>query len=189
VNTFIQDEQFKDINFQEQRIAQADYENCVFINCNFSGVSLGGLNFLECEFEGCDFSSAKISAAGFKEVVFRNCKLLGVGFDTCSSFLLSFQFKDCVLNYSSFYRLKIPNTLFLNCKLQEVDFTEAELSGTSFSGSDLCAAIFQNTRLSNSDFRSAVNYSINPQENVLSGARFSLPEVVRLLDAYKIRVE
>ena len=69
------------------------------------------------------------------------------------------------------------------------NFTEAELSGTSFSGSDLCAAIFQNTRLSNSDFRSAVNYSINPQENVLSGARFSLPEVVRLLDAYKIRVE
>ncbi len=177
------------MDFKENPVPSTEYENCSFINCNFSGANLGKLSFLECEFENCDFSSAKTVGTGFKEVVFRNCKLLGLAFDTCSEFLLSFRFTDCILNFSSFYRLKIPKTIFSNCKLLEVDFTEVELSAASFSGSDLAGAIFQGSRLDNSDFRGAINYSINPQENLLTGARFSLPEVVGLLDVYRIRVE
>ena len=189
VNNYIQDEQFQGLDFKENPVPPTEYENCIFINCSFAGASLGKLSFMECEFENCNFSSAKIAGTGFKEVVFRNCKLLGLAFDTCSDFLLSFRFSDSILNFSSFYRLKIPNTSFSNCRLQEVDFTEAELSGVNFSGSDLSGAIFQGSRLSNSDFRGAVNYSINPQENVLTGAKFAIPEVVGLLDVYKIRVE
>lgn len=189
VNKYIQDQQFEAVDFKEDPPAPAEYENCVFINCNFAGANLGKWSFSECEFEGCDFSSAKIAGTGFKEAIFKNCKLLGLAFDTCSDFLLSFQFTGCNLNFSSFYSLKIPNTSFSNCKLQEVDFTETVLSGATFSESDLSGTVFQNSRLENCDFRNAINYSINPQENLLTGAKFSLPEVVGLLDVFRIKVE
>jgi uncharacterized protein YjbI with pentapeptide repeats len=73
--------------------------------------------------------------------------------------------------------------------LQEVDFTESDLSGSSFDNCDLSGALFENTNLEKTDFRSAFNYTINPEINRMKKARFSLPGVAGLLEKYGIVIE
>lgn len=76
-----------------------------------------------------------MNKAGFyflQEVHFKDCKMLGLRFDNCNSFGLSFSFDGCQLNHTSFYKTKIKSARFNNSQLQGVDFKEADLTNTVF---------------------------------------------------------
>ncbi len=165
------------------------YEQCVFIQCNFNSADLSGVRFVNCRFEGCDLSLAKLKNSSLQEVKFVNCKLLGVLFSDCRKFMLELDFDSCILKLSLFSGLKLKNTRFQNCDMQEADFSEADLSGAQFDGSDLLQTIFFHTNFETADFRSAFNYSINPETNRLRKAKFSIPGVTGLLDSYGIEIE
>ena len=186
---YIYDKEFNSVNFAEKPIEIGDYENCTFKNCIFSKTNLSDFNFDECLFTNCDFSNAKITNTAFKEVEFRNCKLMGLQFDECKPFLLAFRFINCQLNLSAFYGLKIKNTYFENCILNEVDFTDTVLSGSTFKNCNFSGAMFGNSNLEKVDFRSSVNFSINPETNRISKARFSVENITGLLDKYDIIIE
>ncbi len=187
--SYLYDKQFNFVNFSEKPIEIGDYENCTFKNCIFSRTNLSDFSFDDCHFENCDFSNAKITNTAFKNVEFENCKLVGLQFDQCNPFLLGFRFIGCQLNLSSFYQLKIKGTFFKNCILHETDFTETNLSGSVFDNCDFTGAVFGNSNLEKTDFRTSVNFSIDPENNRLSKAKFSLPEITGLLDKYDIEVE
>jgi len=85
--------------------------------------------------------------------------------------------------------MKIKKLQFKNSSLQEVDFTEADASGALFDNCDLARAKFENTVLEKANFRTAFNYSINPELNKIKKAKFSLPGVIGLLDNYDIDIE
>jgi len=78
---------------------------------------------------------------------------------------------------------------FDHCDLQEADFVEADLSKSLFIESDLNGAVFENTNLEKADFRTATNYSIDPEINRIKKARFSVPDVIGLLDKLDIRID
>jgi len=187
--TITEDEAFQNINFSKKEFAKGDYENCRFVNCIFQDSDLSGINFVECKFDNCDLSMAKMKHTALKTVKFKGCKLLGLNFGDCNTFLLSVYFEDCLLNLASFYKLKLKGTKFINCSLQEVDFAETDLTGSAFEKCDLYRAIFDNTNLERADFRSSVNYSINPEINRIKKAKFSRMEVIGLLDKYDIEIE
>jgi len=65
----------------------------------------------------------------FRDVQFKSCKLLGLQFYNGNNFLFSANFDDCILNLSSFFKMKLKKFQFQNSTLHEVDFTEADLSG------------------------------------------------------------
>ena len=96
---------------------------------------------------------------------------------------------DCQLNHSSFYKTKIKKTLFKNSELQEVDFVESDLTGVVFTNCNLAKAVFDNTTLEKTDFRTAYNYSIDPETNRMKKARFSLLGIPGLLNKYDIEIE
>ncbi|MBN1650376.1 MAG: pentapeptide repeat-containing protein [Bacteroidales bacterium] len=77
----------------------------------------------------------------------------------------------------------------MNCNLQEVDFTEADLSASHFDNCDLSGAHFENSKLQKADFRSAFNYRIDPELNRIKKAKFSLTEIGGLLYKYDIEIE
>ena len=131
----------------------------------------------------------KIAKASFQEVTFADCKMLGMRWDSCNPFGISLGFSNCILSHSSFYKLKIKNTNFKSCQLQEVDFTEAELNNASFDGCDLKGAVFTDTDLQRADFRSAVNFSIDPEANRIRKAKFSQSGLRGLLDKYGIEID
>jgi uncharacterized protein YjbI with pentapeptide repeats len=115
--------------------------------------------------------------------------MLGLHFQDCNPFLLSFVFENCTLNLSSFYKLKLKKTSFKNSGLQEVDFSETDLSGSAFENCDLAKATFDQTNLEKADFRTSYNYSIDPELNRIKKAKFSLSGIIGLLNRYDIDVD
>jgi len=180
---------FEKISFRENVIAKGVYEDCTFNNCNLNSADLAGITFRACTFNSCDCSLVILNNTTLQDVKFINSKLLGLQFNQCRGFLLRLYFENCMLKLSLFYKLKLKNTTFKNCNLQECDFSEADLSEASFENCDLLQAIFMHTNLEKADFRSACNYSINPEINRIRNARFSIPGVTGLLNSYDIEIE
>ncbi|MCM4158193.1 pentapeptide repeat-containing protein [Gramella sp. AN32] len=188
-NQFFEDENYHHEDYTNTPLKEGDYEVCSFTNCNFSNTNLAANKFIECDFIDCDLSNALLNKTAFQDCSFTNCKMLGLNFEKCESFGFSIKATHCNLSHSIFYNLKIPNTDFQYSKLQNVDFSEAILVKANFQDCDLQNAIFQNTNLESADFRGAMNYSINPEDNKIAGAKFSLSEVRGLLDKYNIKID
>jgi uncharacterized protein YjbI with pentapeptide repeats len=129
-----------------------------------------------------------MKSTALRDVTFLNCKLLGVRFDECNEFLFSVHFENCMLKFSSFHKLKLKQTRFQTCNLQEVDLAEADLTGSVFETCDLQRTLFDHTNLEKVDFRSSFNYSIDPEKNRIKKAKFSHEGAWGLLDKYDIEI-
>jgi len=177
-------------------IEQSDFLSCRFQSCDLGETQLKSCTFRDCLFEDCALEMMRVEKCVFKNTQFERSKMLGIdwtlaawGRREIAQLIKTINFKDCVLNYSSFMGLNLNGIHFLNCSLLEVDFSEASLLKADFSGSDLQRTIFRATDLREADFRKARNYSISPQWNNISQTRFSLPEAMALLYAMDIRLE
>jgi uncharacterized protein YjbI with pentapeptide repeats len=182
---YIENENFEGV----KEIKIAEYEGCVFKNCMFHEADFSKFTFSDCEFIDCDLSMAKLNDCSFKDVQFVKCKLLGLRFEDCNAFLLKIRFETCLLNMASFYQMKLPGQVFIDCILHECDFTETDLSKGYFSGSDLSGAIFDHTNLLRANLQGANNFSINPIQNNVKKARFSKEGLMGLLDFSGIIVD
>ncbi len=185
----VQPRLFEKVDFNVAPLPTDEYENCLFKNCYFSNANLSGFIFDSCEFLSSNLSLANLGNTVLRDVRFADCKLLGLRFDDCNQFGISMSFTDCVLNYSSFFRVRQPKSVFKNVLLHDVDFSESDFSGAVFDNCDLQTATFDRTNLEKADFRTAFNYRIDPTANKVKKARFSLPAVVGLLDGFNIVIE
>jgi len=185
----IQDKTFERNDLTSGPLIKGEYENCIFANCNFSENDLSGFKFIDCRFNTSNLSLVKLNKTVFREVKFTDCKMLGLRFDTCHEFGLSFSFEGCQLDHSTFYQTKIKKTIFKNSRLIETDFSECDLAGSLFDNCDLTRANFENTNLEKADFRTSYNYSIDPEINRIRKAKFSISGISGLLDKYDIDIE
>lgn len=186
---YFDDLTFSEIDYSGQQLPLAEYDGCTFSDCDFSSTNLRDRRFSKCHFVRCNFSLAKLNQTSFTDVSFKECKLLGLHFDHCHKLLFSANFATCTLDHSSFYQLKMKGTTFENCSLRAVDLTEADLSSSIFLGCDLFDAKFENTNLEKSDFTSAFQYLIDPEQNSIKGAKFSVEGLAGLLAKYNIVIE
>lgn len=175
-------------DYSETPLLKGEYDTCNFRDCNFAGSDLTGIHFMDCTFNGCDLSNAKVKNSSLQETIFKECKMLRLRLDTCDQLGLTVRFENCVLDHSSFYQMKLNHTVFLHCSLKEVEFTETDLRNTILDHCDLLNAHFDHSNLERANLSTALNYSINPENNRLRGAKFSLPSVVGLLDTYNIEI-
>ncbi len=132
---------------------------------------------------------AKVTHAGMSTVAFLNCKVVGVDFSRCLPLLFAVSFEKCSLDYSIFIKNRLKKTKFKECSIREADFTEADLTGASFDNCDLSNTLFCRTNLSQADFRTSRNYSINPELNTVRKAKFSFSGIAGLLRQYDIIIE
>jgi uncharacterized protein YjbI with pentapeptide repeats len=72
--------------------------------------------------------------------------------------------------------------------LQEVDFSETELSASIFVNWDCLNAKFERTNLEKCDFRTAFNFSINPNTNKIKKAKFSTNNIAGLLHQFDVEI-
>jgi uncharacterized protein YjbI with pentapeptide repeats len=131
----------------------------------------------------------KLGDTSFKHVSFQNCKMIGLQFSDCRTFLLEMHFKNCTLDYSSFSTLNLKQTTFQMCSLIESDFSSTNLEKVDFKECTLLRATFDRTNLKSADFRTATHYSIDPENNNIDKAKFSLPYALGLLSKYAITIE
>lgn len=180
---------YERVNFTESPLIKGEYENCSFNGCDFSYTDLSEMKFIDCSFKSCNLSLVKLIKTVFRDTQFIECKMLGLHFDDCSRYGLGFSFEGCSLNYSSFVKTRITRTLFKNSQLQEVDFSECDMTGSIFENCDLLRATFNHTIIEKVDLRTAYNYIIDPENNRVKKARFSLPGVTGLLGKYDIDID
>jgi uncharacterized protein YjbI with pentapeptide repeats len=165
------------------------FEGCSFTGCNFSEADLSEMIFMDCVMDTCNLSLAKLQGTGFQNVELKDCKLSGLNFGECNNFSFSANFSNCILDYTVWYKLRIKGTKFIGCSLSGADFTEADLTNAVFRNCNLNRAAFSRTLLKGADFRSAYNFTIDPETNSLAKARFSALSLSGLLTKYNLIIE
>ena len=150
---------------------------------------LTGYEFTGCTFKLCDFSMVKLDAVVLNNVLFDQCKLLGSDFSQVSRFMFKVRFQGTILDYTLFHKTNLKKTVFEQCSLREVIFSETDLSESAFSGCDLTDASFDRCNLMGVDWRTALNYTIDPVKNKVRKGRFSWPGVVGLLRHLDVEID
>jgi fluoroquinolone resistance protein len=186
---YIENKIFDKNDFVQSPLAPGEYENCTFLNCDFSNSDLSNILFIECEFVDCNLSLVKLIKTVFRDVKFKGNKMLGLRFEDCDKFGLAFSFDNCNLNNCSFYQTKLKGISFKNSQIHEADFTECDLTGSLFENCDLSGATFENTIIEKADLRTSFNYSIDPDLNRIKKAKFSLNGIAGLLGKYEIEID
>lgn len=186
---YIEDQTFEKKQIVDVTGGSITYDNCTFKDCNFSGADLSFIHLMDATFINCDISNAKLQKTALRNVHFKDCKTMGLLFDDCEDFLFEVSFENCILNFSSFARRKMKNAKFINCTLTEANFTHTDLTAANFEKCDLSGTKFENAILEKADFRTSINYSIDPELNKLKKAKFSLLGLPGLLDKYGIIIE
>lgn len=180
---------FEKTDYKENFLAKGEYESCVFRQCDFYQSDCSEIIFIDCVFETCNLGMIQVHNTVFRDVKFTGCKMLGIHFEQCNKFGLAFRTENCVLDHSSFYQTSVKKSGFIQTSFTEVDFTDCNLTECVFDGCDLRDAKFENTILQKADLRTSYNYSIDPEQNKIKKARFSLAGIPGLLDKYDIIVE
>lgn len=168
---------------------QQEYECCTFRQCDLSEAFLTSTRFIECEFVECNLSNIRIDQTSFIDCSFDQCKMLGIQFDRSNHLIFSASFTNCQLDHSTFYQMKLKDTRFTNSSLEGADFTETDLKGANLTGCNLLNAKFERTNLEEADLRNAVGYAIDPEQNRIAKAQFSLSEIEGLLTRYRIKID
>ncbi len=186
---YILNTEFKGVVYSENGISYKEYENCIFIDCDFTQCIFLAASFIDCKFVNCNFNGAKINHTSLRTVYFNKCKISDVNFAMIDKFIFEIHFKDCILDFSKFYALKLKGTSFVNTSLVSVDFMAADLSEVEFENCDLYRSEFDKANASKTNFKTSYNYAINPESTKIKKAIFSLEGVKGLLYKYDIIVK
>ncbi|MDP6126598.1 MAG: pentapeptide repeat-containing protein [Planctomycetota bacterium] len=185
--TYYQEKLVK-LSINGEDIQSRVFEDCEFDNCSFGGSRFEKCRFLNCKFVECDVSNIIPMNCEFREVGFIKCKAIGIDW-TKTQKIIKLSFSECLLNYSNFRLLKLPEITMVKCEAKEVDFIEADLTGGDFKNTDFDQSVFFKTNLTKVDFSRATNYSIDIKTSTVTNARFSLPEAMSLLYNFDIVIE
>ena len=186
---YILDQEFKDKIFQEIDIKYKDFENCIFNNCDFTSCDFMAVTFIDCNFIECNFNDTKINYVSLRGAFFTKCNFTNVNFAMTDQVIYEFGFKDCLLDYAKFYKLKLKKMQFINCSMVAVDFMASDLTEVLFDNCNLRHAVFIDTVANKADFVTSYDYTIDPEKNKLKKAQFSVEGLKGLLAKYDIVVK
>lgn len=183
-----EDQTFTRITVSHPIFNSRQFENCKFVNCDLSNANLGGILFIDCVFEDSNLSLANMSGTGLQHIRFKHCKLSGLNFSRSLDFLMEMHFDNCILDNAVFYKKKNKKAVFKDCSMIETDLTEADLSDCKFDNCNMQRTFFDQTILKNADLSTSYNFIIDPDNNDIKKAKFSVHGLAGLLVKYDIKV-
>lgn len=154
--------------------------NCTFEACDFTGMKFVDTHFEDCIFKECNFSMVKLLCQ-LNDVQFTECKIVGTDFSAMSKFSNSFQFTKCNLSYVSFIENRLIGSRFDECSIIECDFSNADLTRSTFDCCDLSLSVFNGTNLSSANLATAHNFVVNPTINRINKMVISRSELFGLV--------
>ena len=184
------DEVFKEVQLEGGELASTEFYDCVFFRGQFVEAVFRRCRFVNCVFRECDLSLVKVPESRFTSTRFENSKVVAVNWTDAqwpkSGLAGPISFFKSAISHSTFIGLSLKGIKIKDCAAVDADFREADLSQADFGGTDLSKSLFTNTNLSEADFSRARNYHIDPGQNELKQAKFSLPEAMALLHSMDI---
>lgn len=174
-NKIYSDHKIIDADFSSTTLFDNSYERCTFTNCDFVECTLDSCNFDNCTFISCNLSILKIKDSTFRNVKFKNSKMVAINWSK-ASIPISIGFDNCIINNSSFYQLDLRKIGITDCTAKNVDFEGTNLQGAILYNTDFEGSSFIKTNLQFADFSTSKNYYIDPRNNNIRKAKFSIPE-------------
>jgi fluoroquinolone resistance protein len=182
---------FEKASLTGEHVTGTEFVGVTFVRCDFSEAAFETCRFSDCVFDRCNLNLVQLPGSTLANVAFNDSQLMGVDWTRVDWPRLPtgrrISFSNCTVSHSTFIGLSLPEIRLVRCAATDVDFREADLSRGSFAGTDLAESLFLNTDLTQTDFSTARNYRIDPAQNKISQAKFSLPEALSLL--YSMDIE
>ncbi len=183
--THYSDQKFRETVQKQEHISSSEFIDCRFMRCSFVESVFSTCRFVSCTFQGCDLSLIQLPGSTFSATRFEDSKVIGVDWTqvdwNAATLGDPISFFNATLNHATFIGLKLSGIKIKDCMASNVDFRETDLSRADFSGTDLSKSLFTNTDLTAADLSRARNYHIAPQQNIITQAKFSMPEAMSLL--------
>lgn len=184
---------FENLDCSLKTIQNKLFEKCKFTKCKFDEVNFIGCSFVDCEFIECSMNTIVPTNTTFLGVVFDNSKMMGIQWPKAKwpriKLVSPINFYACDISYSNFFGLSLSEINIQGCKVHDADFREADLSHGNLTNSDFFQSLFIHTKLFDTDFSEALNYSIDLKLNDVKRAIFSFPEVINLLVHFDIKIK
>jgi fluoroquinolone resistance protein len=179
------DQVFKNVRLERVELVSSEFHDCTFVRCSLVESVLRDCRFANCSFQACDLSLLQVPNSTFSATRFEDSKVIGVNWTRANwpeaRLHRPLGFFKCAISHSTFIGLSLRQIQIQDCVAVDVDFREADLSQADLTSTDLSQSLFSNTNLTEADLSRAHNYRIDPTQNTLKGAKFSLPEAISLL--------
>lgn len=176
---------FKEAHLEQPQLTSSEFYDCTFIRCSFTESVFNNCRFVNCTFKHCDLSLLQVLNSAFSATKMEESKIIGVDWthaDWSSTMLADpIGFFKCDISHSTFIGLSLKSVQIIDCVAKDVDFRETDLSQAVFTGTDLSESLFSKTNLTEADLSRSRNYHIDPGQNILKRAKFSMPEAMSLL--------
>lgn len=175
-------------SYTDKKLYSIYFDNCTFTQCDFSKSLFQDCKFTECKFINCDLSLAVLKNCVFNDVTFESSKLLGISWSDCVE-PFNVVFDACNISQNSFHLLDLRQMKFLNSLIKDTGFEECNLERALFDECNLEQTVFIKNNLQKANFETSKNYLIDPQQNDIRKAQFSLPEVLSFLSWLPIKIK
>ncbi|MCD4758459.1 MAG: pentapeptide repeat-containing protein [Arcobacteraceae bacterium] len=176
------------IEYNDKNLDSIYFDNCTFIKCNFLKSKISSCKFTECTFLDCDLSLITLKNSIFNDVTFENSKLLGISWSSCDE-PFDVTFDSSNISQNSFHRLDLRQMKFINCQIKDTGFEECNLERSLFDNCNLEQTVFIKNNLKKANFETSKNYLIDPNQNDIQKAQFSLPEALSFLSLLPIQLK
>jgi fluoroquinolone resistance protein len=180
---------YSSVIFNKYDLTGHTFENCIFESCHFIEMPLSDVKFLTCSFSNSELVSVKIDQAILNTIDFIDCKIMGLNFGKCGKFGFFLKFKNCIIENTVFESNNLKKGEFKNCSIRFSDFSECDIREADFTGTEFERTTFHQCNLEKTDFRTARNYTIDPFNNKIKKAKFSLPEAQSFLGFLNIDIK
>jgi len=188
--THYADRAFKEVRLERSNLDSSEFYDCTFVRCSLVESTLRNCRFVNCAFQHCDLSLVQVAGSTFTSSRFEDSKIIGVDWTLAAwpatGLGSRIGFFDSAISHSTFIGLSLRGIEIKSCVATGVDFREADLTQADFTGTDLSESLFGRTNLTEADLSRACNYTIDPGQNSLTRAKFSLPEAMSLLHCMDI---
>lgn len=175
-----------------ERLSDFEFVECQFENCELENCVIEYCKFTDCSFKECRIVEPKTDHTVMMDSHFYQCQLVGINWGTLvgGGYMMPLEeIQDSQMKYNNFVELNLVKFDFSGNTIVSSLFGECNLRGSRFGDCVLDQTEFFKCDLSSADFRKATGYNIDLETNKLKKARFSFPEVTRLLDGLGILID
>ena len=208
---------FKSVVF-EGSLEDHTFEGCVFQSCSFNSASLRHAHFESCKFHDevtlagtsfryadlshaifhqCDLTNSDLSQSKWYDVTISATKAVGLNARGVSNarhindntVLHTSLISDTQLSFADFSHSDLKASHFDHARCLEVNWTEANLEGSTLSECDLGGGIFHRAVMTHCDLRGSLFNSINPTDIGLDGVTLTSDQLLYLAIPLGIQVD
>lgn len=163
-----------DTKLQGTNLKGSALEKTDFTNANLENADLRSSDLRDVSFDGANLTGANLSHSALTGATFKGTNLTGTIFGGCALGGIKFN-NDCKLDQTNFSQSDLSNAVFDNSTLDGVIFKRASLKNTSFKNAVLVNVSFRHTAAKKAIFDGATMDKLTYA--ILEGAKAKLNDI------------